>query len=218
MMSNSGLYLLASIALAMVVPTTLQGQTLQTAIPRQAQQAAAESLETLRALAAPAENFAKLGLKESREAERARLGDPMPDYVIDLTALRAWNGDNPKSLLRPTGQFIYPITVDGVTRTSVTIARVNGEWTAASFGPPDEAQARSQIQNDLKAKSGQIIQVRVPALNAVFVARQADDTLKFTPVVSQPRFDLTAGRAEPAKQVLLRMQPAAKALDTSVPH
>jgi hypothetical protein len=200
-----------------------QPLNLQAEVPAGARQAAVASLQTFRELAAPQENAEKMGLDTPEQASQTALGNPIQDYLIGLSDLKGWDGRDPAALLRPTGQLIFPITTEGATRTSVTVAQVKGTWKAAAFGSPNEAQARSRVRESLGsgapgAAAGATIQVRVPALQAVFVAQQVGGELQFTPIFSLPGLGLEAGRTEPAREVLLRLQPAARELNPNVPN
>ena len=214
--------ILAGIVVVLTTQANVQSTKLEVSIPDQVSVAANKSLETFRALAAGPEDTRTLGLNAPGEASQADVGSPMADFMIDLTALKNWDGNDPTKLLRATGQYVYPINVDGETRTSVTIAKVRGEWKPAIFGSPDEAQARSQVRKSVASNApgggSPIVQVRVPAFNAVFVAQQTKDQLDFTPLESLPDLGIKAGDTEPAKQVLLKLQPIAKEMDPDVPH
>jgi hypothetical protein len=111
--------------------------------------------------------------------------------MIALNPLRDLDGTDAMALLRSTGQFVYPITINGETNSSVTIAQVEGEWVAASFGSPTEARARSSVKDSQSQGPG-----------------------------ASPRIlklDLWLQMA-PATEILRWLQPIAKRIDPDVPN
>jgi hypothetical protein len=223
MTSNRKTVLMTS-AITMVV--RLATVSAQPAAPDGAHQAALQALSTFRQLAVPTDNnpngHIALGLNVPGEADHAGIGAPVNDYIIGLIALQKWDGRDPQALLRPTGRVIYPITTDGVTRSSVTLAQKNGQWTAVVFGSADEAQARSRIRANLSAQGpgGDEVgmQVRIPDFQITFLAQRNGQDLQFTPISTLPGLGIEAGKTEPARQLLLRLQPEAKLRSAEVPH
>lgn len=212
----------AALALSTVVPAMSQDTTLQTSAPAAATSAAAKSLDTFRSISNTPTQFKTLGLDAPGEAMQTSIGGAVVDYMIGLDPLREWDGGDPMKLLRPTGQFVYSITVDGRTKSSVTIAEVKGEWVAAAFGTPNEARARSDLRDNLIAQAPggakEFAQVRVPALRTTFIAFQGSDGLVFTSLTSRPEFGLEPGKLETASTVLRRLQPFARRIDPNVPN
>jgi hypothetical protein len=198
-----------------------QDTRLQTAAPAAATSAAAKSLETFRSISNTPTQFKTLGLDAPGEALQTSIGDAVVDYMIGLDPLREWDGADPMKLLRPTGQFVYSIIVDGKTKSSVTIAQLKGEWVAAAFGTPNEARARSNVKDSLTAQapgSAKLFaQVRVPALRSTFMAFEGSDGLVFTSLTSRPEFGLEPGKLETASTVLRRLQPFARKINPNTP-
>lgn len=194
------------------------------AMTEQTQGVAQASLGTFARLLTP-ENAPRMGLRAPNEATQARLGAPLVDHIIGLTDLQAYDGTrDPAALLRRSDQVVYPVLVDGTPRASTIVARQGNEWRAVSFGSPvatgaSEA-ARRAIARDAApgAAPAETFQVRVPALNLVFVGRNDGGTLLLTPTVDVPDLGLMAGRTEPAREVLQRLVPLARAQDPSLPR
>lgn len=214
--------MLAAFASCSVLHAMAQNTALRTAAPAAATSAAAKSLDTFRSLSSMPTQFKTLGLEAPGEAFRTSIGGGVVDYMIGLDQLREWDGSDPMKLLRATGQFVYPITVDGRTKSSVTIAEVKGEWVAAAFGTPNEARARSAVHNNLIAEAPggakEFAQVRIPALRTTFMAFQGADGLVFTSLTSRQTLDLKTGALESASTVLKRLQPFARQLDPTTPN
>lgn len=208
-------------ALGSVYPPAAFSQALVTLAPETATAAAAKSLGTFRSISGSGSHALSLGLDAPGEASKASVGEAVVDYMIGLNPLRDWDGADAMALLRPTGQFVYPITIDGETKSSVTIAQVKGEWVAAAFGSPTEAKARSSVKDSQSQGPGaskEYAQVRIPALRATFLASQGPGGLEFTPLTSRPEVGLIAGQPASATEVLRRLQPIAKRIDPDVPN
>lgn len=222
MTSISRVALLAACALSTATSAMSQDIKLQTDAPAAATSAAAKSLETFRSISNSPTQFKTLGLDAPGEASQASIGGAVVDYMIGLDPLREWDGSDPMKLLRPTGQFVYSINVDGKTKSSVTIAQLKGEWVAAAFGTPNEARARSNVKDTLTAQAPggakEFAQVRVPALRTTFITFQGNDGLVFTSLTSRPEFGLEPGKLEAASAVLRRLQPFARKIDPNTPN
>ena len=222
MKSASRVALSAALALSSAPPAMSQDAKLQTAAPAAATSAASKSLDTFRSISNTPTQVKTLGLDAPGEALKASIGGAVVDYMIGLDPLREWEGGDPMKLLRPTGQFVYSITVDGRTKSSVTIAQVKGEWVAAAFGTPNEARARSDLNDNLTAQAPggvkEFAQVRVPALRITFMAFQGNDGLVFSSLTSRPEFGLDPGKLETASTVLRRLQPFARRIDPNTPN
>jgi hypothetical protein len=212
----TGVILITTPVLA-AVPTTQEIR----ALPGQTQVAARNSLQTLRQLV-DAENVRELGFESPQQAQKANLGQPLLDYMIRLDELTKYDGGDPAKYLHATGQAVYPVLVDGKPRSSITLLRKDNAWTPLSFGEAQLSDARGRALQAIKgaapgaADGG--FQVRIPAMNAVFVAHTVNGTVMLTPVNSLPEFGLEANRTEPAKDVLARLQPLAHQIDPNVPR
>ncbi len=62
-----------------------------------------------------------------------------------------------------------------------------------------------------------VFQVTIPAMNLIFLATAARDVLLFTPIRTWEDLGLIAGKAEQAREILLRVQPTAKRINGDAP-
>lgn len=176
--------------------------------------AAQQSLSTLSALAAN-DNAERLGFAAPGDAAKSELGQPWSDFIVRLDDLRSWkSGSDAMSLLRPTGLVVYPVTVGGGVRSSVTLKKEDSEWKAVSFGAPGQTQAVANTRDSVVKKdtvSGpQTFQVRIAAFNLLFVGYVSDGKLMLTPVADSQRYDLSAGVTVEADKLFTRLQPDAE--------
>jgi hypothetical protein len=224
MISNSKIGLWIS-GVASLMISSAPAQT-PPAVPDEARAEAINSLQVLRDYGRvnQEKNLAsggRVGVPISEEiapgasAQETFLGDPLVDYVIGLTDLQNWNGANPDTILHSTGRVVFPIDSKEGARSSVTVAKTGDQWSSVNFGSYSEAQSRGKVLKDQApgGNAAKAIQVRVPTLHLTFVAYRKDGALEFTPISNVPKLGLAAGVTEPAKEVLLRIQPAARKLD-----
>ena len=153
-----------------------------------------------------AKNHAALGFTSPEDVRRARLGEPMPIFLIRLDALQRFTEDtNPDTLLMDARRALYPVEVDQRIATSLTVTQHDDGWRATDFGNSAVARAVTRFRSD----PGDFI-VHVPALKAYFVGRRTEGRLTLTPVMEDPRFGLPAGEALPAERVLAALKEASQ--------
>ncbi len=204
---------IACLAAILAIPAA--AQTLspeQSATPNDAFVAAQNSLGIYNQLHPTAKTESK---------QEVSLGTPIRDYFIRLDEFKEWNGGDVTKLLHSSGEVIFPIQSNGVTTSEVTVANRDGQWKLASFGPANEARGRMEYFNAVKSqaehgKSADVFQVTIPALDLTFLATGGDD-VRFTPIRSSASLGLKAGDSEPAKAILIRLQPAARKINIEAP-
>ena len=161
-------------------------------------------------------NFRALGLNRAADAAKTTLGTPSKDYLVRLDQLKEYKqGDDPEKLLTDTGIVHYPIVLDNKIRSTVTMARQNGQWKAVSIGEAVRAKKRNVALREsakaLHVRAENYFIVRVPALNLEFEAvTDPAGQLQLTPILDFPEWDLRAGTPQPASTVFLKLVPAAK--------
>jgi hypothetical protein len=214
MTSNNNFIFLTISGMALTVSASAQAPTAeQLATPPAASDAAEGSLRAYTLLHPSAPGGEKV---------TATIGNALHDYYIRLDELKAWDGRDAKRLLHPSGELIYSIKVNGITASEVTVANREGQWKVIAFGPDNEAKSRSAYFETFKVKTlgegdANVFQVTIPALNATFLAGEFRGSLFLSPIKSQPSFGLEAGKSEPATDILIRLQPAAKKVDPDKP-
>src|SRR5262249_27364332 len=103
----------------------------------QPQEAAANALTVLQKLVTD-QNYRALGFESADEVKEAQLGQPLAVYYVGLEKLKAYReGTDVNSLLAPYAETIYPVTVRGNVRSSVTIVHKDAGYEPASFGNAD---------------------------------------------------------------------------------
>lgn len=205
-------------AIIAIVPAACFGQNPAgvdlAATAQQSAAAAKQSLSTLAELA-KGDNAARLGFTAPGDVERSELGTPLTDFIVQLDDLRNWqSGSDPTRLLRPTGLVIYPVSVGGAPRSSITLKKQDSEWKPVAFGAPGQTQAVGRARAAVIATEGvsgpQTFQVRIPAFNLTFVASLRGSNLMLTSAIDAPAYGLTAGTTVAADALFTRLKPEAE--------
>jgi hypothetical protein len=207
-----------------------------------AQAAAASGLQTLQAMAIDQGLYAQLGFDDAEQARSAVLGEPLPVFVVGLSALSAYAaGGDANALIEPSRDAVYPVLAGDGVKSSLTIEQVEGGYRPAAFGAPDTARAVAAVQGrvvwlppapprpqrgaaptapspseEAAAAPAQFI-VRVPALGVSFLGARVGDQVMLAPVRDIAGADLRAGEALPAGSVFERLAPIAKATNPDEP-
>ncbi|HEX5758339.1 MAG TPA: hypothetical protein VF121_04035 [Thermoanaerobaculia bacterium] len=160
-------------------------------------------------------NYAELGFVSPDEPRSATLGEPIQEFMIRLDRLREYgSGQDTAGILTATDRLTYPVLVGEETRSSLTVGGGERGWAALSFGAPKYSrlltEVRDRLSREEKRPAADYFEVRVPALNVSFVARQAGQSLALTPILDDPRFGFVRGQTLPAERALAAMQQAAR--------
>jgi hypothetical protein len=169
---------------------------------QQPQEAATNALGVLQKLVNE-QNYKNMGFQSLDEVKQAQLGQPIAVYNLGLDKLKSYQaGEDPNSLLTPSAETIYPVTVSGGVRTGVTIVHKEQGYEPSSFGNADIVKRLSgyrQNESDFA--------VRIPAFNMYFIARRVETRVVLVPIVSDPRLKVQAGEATPLEVVVDQLRP-----------
>ena len=116
-------------------------------------------------------------------------------------------GADAASLLTRTAETVYPVMINGETKSSVTIVHKEGGYAPSSFGNAEIVKNLTRYRNP----GGSDFMVRVPALNLYFLGRQVDNHLVLVAVSEDARLKLRPGEPAPAETVLQQLVPLANA-------
>ena len=167
--------------------------------------AAQHGLDTLRQVV-NAGNYASLGFDSLDEVLRARLGEPLQVYRVQLDALRAFTENtDPETLLVDIRRSLYPVKVGDRVATSIFVTGSREGWRASELGNAAVARLISRYRHG----AGDFV-VHVPAMKSWFVADRVEGKLMLTPVMDDPRTKLRAGETLPADVVFLQLKAASE--------
>lgn len=174
----------------------------------QPQQAANDALGVLQKLVNSG-NFKAMGFDSENEVKQAQLGQPLAIFNIPLDQLKSYNlSKDASSLLIATSETVYPVTVNGQVKSSVTIVQKEQGYQPSSFG--NAAVIRRLAGPQGENTTNEFI-VRVPALSMYFLGKRVEEKLLFVPVIEDPRLKLRLGEPVPAETVLEQLVPIANA-------
>lgn len=101
---------------------------------------------------------------------------------------------------------MYPVTVGGDVKSSVTITQRDNGYRASTFGDAEIIKSLSRYR---KTESQGDFVVRVPALAMYFLARRVDDRVLVIPIIDDPRLKVKVGEAVPLETVIAQLVPLA---------
>ena len=176
------------------------------ALATEPQAAADHALSVFQKLVNPS-NFKTLGLDSLDEATQAKLAPPLEIFNIGLDKLKGYKaGDDPEALLTKSSEMVYPLSVNGQIKSSVTVLHKEAGYQPSSFGNADVVKRLVAAE---KPENGPSFIVRVPALNMFFLGGHAGGKLVLTTIIDDPRIDIRGGETRSADLVLVRLVPIA---------
>jgi hypothetical protein len=170
--------------------------------------AASDAIGVLRQLVTE-QNYAAMGFGSLAEVKEAQVGAPLAVSNVGLEALRGYaTGSDPATLLTPSAETVYPVTVGGTVKSSITLVKSERGYAASSFGNAGIAQAIARVRGEAGPDA---FIVRVPALQVWFIGRRGERGLMLTPIAADPRLQVESGRPVPADAVFAQLVPLARA-------
>jgi hypothetical protein len=118
-------------------------------------QAAAEhGLITLKQMVTQ-NNYQEFGFTSEGDVEKASLGPPAKLFVIPNEKLANFKkGADVYPLLQDVHRLIYPVQVDGLGRTAITVMQTEQGWKLADFGQDTLAKNLADIRTTKIGQSG----------------------------------------------------------------
>jgi hypothetical protein len=166
----------------------------------EAGKAASDAIGVLQKLVTE-QNFKSMGFDSLDEVKSAQLGQPMSVSVIGLDKLKSASaGAEASSLLTPSPETIYPVTVGGAVRSSITIIHKPEGYAPASFGNAEIVKSLSRLRQSETGQNEFVL--RIPAFNMYFLARRVENQVVAVPIVDDPRLKIKAGEQVPLTRLL----------------
>lgn len=169
------------------------------------------------------QNYQALGFDSVDAVKQSALGQPLAVFTIGLDRLKTYNPvDDVNGLLVRSSETIYPVTVKGQVKSSVTIVQSAGGYQPSRFGSAAIITSLAKyLHVNYSANSattrapdaGEQFVVRVPALNLYFLGSRDNGKLMLTPVIEDSELHLQAGVAVPAPLMMKELVPLAIAAD-----
>lgn len=164
----------------------------------QPQEAATTAIGVLQKMVTES-NFRSMGFDSADQVKQAQLGSPYAIYDVNLEQLKGYKtGSDANALLTQSSRTLYPVTVNGEVKSSVTINHKETGYQASSFGNAAIIKALSRYR---QGTDGDFV-VRVPAFNMYYLGRRAEKQLLLIPIIDDPRLKLKPGEPVKAETVI----------------
>jgi hypothetical protein len=156
------------------------------------------------------------GMPAVHQMGKAALGEPLVVKMVGLDQLKRYQpgpGADPAALLEDLMTVVYPIRVDGAVLGEMVVGKVDGTWSARSFGGKGHARAMEKVRGQVMAAgvpADSTLLVRIPALNIEFVGHRDSGGLQLTPLTDLPAAGLRAGQTLPAARAFELLLPLAR--------
>jgi hypothetical protein len=110
-----------------------------------------KALESLKRLVTD-ENFRDLGFDARGDVAGATLNVPFRRYFVTGTELRAFKDqDNPMSVIRDSGEWLFPVRAGNNVRCFITMADRGNGWRGVAFGQAEIAQGLTSMRAERSA-------------------------------------------------------------------
>ena len=188
-----------------------------------AAQAATASMGTLANLVG-IDHPTNRGFASAAEVTSSTLADGLPVQFVGLSSLRAFTpGQDTKTLPFDKQEVMYPITVGGAVRSSVTVQKgPDGKWQTVMFGHASVAQSsqsvRLHITSTRSVDTGTLSLIEIPTVHAYLLSHTENGVHMVTPLRDIPGTSYTTGVTQPAAQVFAALQPLAAKVNPNVPN
>lgn len=209
------LLLLTGILCLSVLPGYAQFAAMNTT--PQLEKAATLARQSLVDLSQLAEKFdvTSIGFDNQKQVREAKLGIPFSDYIVRLDELKEYQTGRPATeMLHATGRLIYPLEVSQKARSAVILSFINEAWTVESFGGSKQIKLVTELRKTVSRAEGrtvkELFQVRVPALQLMFIGVERNAKIYLAPLFDMPSYGLKKGERYPAEQVLEKLVKAAR--------
>lgn len=160
-------------------------------------------------------NVKSLGFDSREQVKMARLGTPIADYMVYLSELKEYQTERPAAeLLHATGRLIYPLKVNQNVQSAVTVTTDKESWKLESFGASQQIRQLAEQRTTFARTEGHaekdLFQVRIPALQLMFVGLERTGKIYLAPLYDMPLYGLKKGTRYSAEQVFKKLVDAAR--------
>ncbi len=187
-------------------------------VPEVAGAAALGALEDSLTLVRRSKNYELMGLGSRAEISQANLGAPLRVHEWGYDKLVAYRKGDDTDVTAGPEQLLYPVTVGGEVRSSITLARDGDDWRLTTYGDAGRTLEIEKTRLGAAQVAGAggdatYSLVSVPAFNLYFVATTRGGRTTLSPVEASVPADLElAGEIEEG-ELVERLSAYAKAFD-----
>jgi len=155
----------------------------------------------------------ELGFTSAAEANDAitQLGVPFPIIRVNFEKLRTYDPKIPPvTLLIATTEFIYPITVYGQVRSSLTVTEVRANsladaaWRTTEWGTEGLIRALDRANRTMQATASSF-DLEILELGRFFLGEITGEHFLIIPIYDEPRLGFQTGVPLPAEVVFQKL-------------
>lgn len=175
------------------------------------QQAAQKSLEILKAL--PLSILKELGFETEQMIERCLLGKPISAYIIGLEIIKKSKKDNtydPEIILTDAYEIHYPVYVDEMPVSSITIRKREGEeWAFAQIGGKEilfAEQARMKHFSSTSMPLPSYFMVQIQSIYLTFLGYYSNGKMYLILTHEHPDLKIPLYEPVPAKEIFIELK------------
>ena len=175
--------------------------------PPEASQAAAQGKKSFARLAKSDKLAQELGFLSAAEAAdgNTSLGTPFSIVRLRVDLLQNFPPDaDPTKIVVFGGEFIYPVTVEGQVRSSLTVTRIRSDsdpsWRPTEWGAPGLIRLLDKARKTTGV-SAPSFALAIPELSRHFLGNIVGFKFWIIPLYSEPKLGLEEGVPIPAKVV-----------------
>jgi len=130
------------------------------------------------------EDMGHFGFAPGDKISDAILGTPFQLYTITPSKLlNAEDNTSVSSLISPTGQWFFPIVLNGTSRAILTVEKMDGEWQAVTMGRAGLAIEMEKLNRQWpKAKGYEPKLIAIYQAASYFFTILEVDSKNFTPL------------------------------------
>lgn len=171
------------ISFILFLGVALSGSTFADTAPPEAIAAAQAGLLPFLELITP-DDMGNFGFIPGDTISDAGLGTPFQLYTITPTKLLNAEDDTPVStLISPTGQWFFPIVLEGKSRAILTVERMEEEWQAVTMGKAGLAGEMEKLNRQWpKAKGYAPKLIVIYQAASYFFTLPEEESENFTPL------------------------------------
>ena len=177
--------------------------------PPEASQAAARGKKSFARLAKIDKVAQDLGFVSVAEAadSNTALGVPFAIDRLRVDLLRTFPpGGDPTSLVVFGEEFIYPVTVSGQVRSSLTVTRMSPDstWRSTAWGSSHLIRLLDQFRKSVDSSSSTFV-LAIPELNRYFLGNIIGNKFLIIPLRSEPKLGLKEGVPIAAEMLFIKL-------------
>lgn len=150
--------------------------------------------------------YVELGFKDQQELDRATLGPPYQEYMLEPAMLKRYtSGTQVARLIAPRAYWTVPILSHGEGRSAITVGFNAGTWSVASYGGQQDLSRNLMVVH--KQYAGQPVDLKLVNAYVAYIMLVTEGTHESLVLLHGPSYLAPGALANrlhpvPAEQLL----------------